>query len=89
LGKWKNREIFLTLKTSFNKLDFYSHKGIDRALQIFRFYYNHIRVHQHLNYLTPYETWNDTNHTTSKDTNEIYYFSELEGVINGFYFEPK
>jgi len=89
---WQNGKIerfFLTLKTSFNQLDFYGSKGLDEALYIFRFYYNHVRPHQHLNYLTPSEIWNGRKQTTSKDTDKIYYFSELDGVINGYYFKPK
>jgi len=89
---WQNGKIerfFATLKFSFNQLDFYNVKGINKALYIFRFYYNHIRVHQHLYYLTPSEAWDGKDMITSKNTNEIYYFSELHGVINGFYFKPK
>ena len=85
----KIERFFATLKFSFNQLDFYNVKGINKALYIFRFYYNHIRVHQHLYYLTPSEAWDSKDMITSKNTNEIYYFSELHGVINGFYFKPK
>lgn len=77
------------MKSTFNKLDFINEKGIIEALYIFRFYYNHVRVHQHLNYLTPCEVWDNKNMITSKTTDEIYYFTGLEGLINGYYFKPK
>ena len=89
---WENGKIerfFGTMKHTFKKLDFYNEKGIIEALAIFRFYYNHVRPHQHIDYFTPSEVWSGIDKITSKSTDEIYYFSELDGMINGFYFKPK
>lgn len=86
---WQNGKIerfFRTLKTTTNKLDFYSIKGIDKALKIFRFYYNFIRPHGHLNYFTPAEIWSNRTDFRYKD---IFYFNELDDTIHGFYFVPK
>jgi hypothetical protein len=86
---WQNGRIerfFNTLKHTTNQLVFYTKESIDKALHIFRFYYNHIRPHQNLNYFTPYEIWNNKTNFRYKN---IYYFSELNNTIQGFYFIPK
>ena len=55
------------------------------GLKEFRFFYNHIRPHQHLNYRTPNEAWNNKPMANTK-THEAIYFSALCGNVAGFYF---
>ena len=53
---WQNGKIerlFGTMKQSFKALTFPSSPSLEKALQEFRLFYNHIRVHQHLDYNTP------------------------------------
>ena len=60
-------------------------KLLQTTLNEFRFYYNHIRPHQHLHFLTPSEVWNDKKMLTSKDASEIYSFRGKYLTLNGFY----
>ena len=54
-------------------------------LKEFRFFYNYIRPHQHLDYRTPNEVWNNEPMANSK-THEAIYFNALCGNVAGFYF---
>jgi transposase InsO family protein len=60
-------------------------KLLQTTLDEFRFYYNHIRPHQHLHFLTPSEAWDDKEILTSKDTSEIYSFRGKYLTLSGFY----
>jgi len=85
---WQNGKIerlFLTMKESFQDLVFPTTKSLETALKEFRFFYNHIRPHQHLNYLTPNEVWSNKPMANSK-THKALYFSALCGNVAGFYF---
>ena len=85
---WQNGKIerlFLTMKQSFTDIIFPTTKSLEIGLREFRFFYNHIRPHQHLNYLTPNEAWNNKPMENSK-THETLYFSALCGNVAGFYF---
>jgi len=90
--EWSERSVamsaerlFLTMKQSFTDLVFPTTKSLKEGLKEFRFFYNHIRPHQHLNYLTPNEAWNNKPIANSK-THEALYFSALCGNVAGFYF---
>ena len=52
-------------------------------LDIFRFWYNHVRPHQHLDGLTPAQQWNGKGPDLSR---EASYFSAWDGLLTGFYF---
>jgi len=57
---WQNGRIerlFGTLKEKLNKVSVPDFPALDRAMMEFRFWYNHIRPHQHLNGWTPAEAW--------------------------------
>ena len=85
---WQNGRIerlFLTMKQSFTDLVFPTTKSLEKGLKEFRFFYNHIRPHQHLNYSTPNEVWNNKPIANSK-THEALYFNVLCGNVAGFYF---
>ena len=85
---WQNGRIerlFLTMKQSFTDLVFPTTKSLEIGLREFRFFYNHIRPHQHLNYLTPNEAWSNKPMANSK-THETLYFNALCGNVAGFYF---
>ncbi|MCP3998942.1 MAG: transposase family protein [bacterium] len=56
--------------------------GLQGELDIFRFWYNHARTHQHLDGRTPAMAWN----RQDKPRKKARYFSAWEGVLTGFYF---
>ena len=51
-------------------------------LDIFRFWYNHLRPHQHLNGLTPAQQWSGKGPDLSR---EASFFSAWDGLLTGFY----
>jgi len=73
------------MKKSFQDIIFPTTKSLETGLKEFRFFYNHIRPHQHLNYLTPNEALKNKPIENSK-THEALYFNALCGNIAGFYF---
>lgn len=83
---WQNGRIerfFNTLKYTTKQIEFYNKDKIDKFLKIFRFYYNHIRPHQNLDYFTPARIWDNDRNFTYED---IYYFSKFNNTLNGIYF---
>jgi len=85
---WQNGKIerlFLTMKQSFQDIIFPTSQSLEIGLKEFRFFYNYIRPHQHLNYRTPNEVWDSKSMATSK-THEPYYFTALCGNVAGFYY---
>jgi len=85
---WQNGKIerlFLTMKQSFQDIIFPTSQSLETGLKEFRFFYNHIRPHQHLNYCTPIEVLDNKPMATSK-THEPYYFTGLCGNVAGFYY---
>lgn len=83
---WQNGKIerlFKTMKESFISLNLTSKISLNFALEEFRFFYNHIRPHQHLNYGTPAEVWN--NKMRIRFTKK-YYYRGLDRNIAGYYF---
>jgi len=85
---WQNGKIerlFLTMKQSFTDLVFPTFQSLETGLKEFRFFYNHIRPHQHLYGKTPSEIWSSKPMATSK-THEALYFTGLCGNVAGFYY---
>ena len=91
---WQNGKIerlFGTMKQAFeglgfrDKAGFPTTRGLQEALKEFRFFYNHIRLHQNLNYNTPANAWEDKPISTSKKAKEIFYYEGLYGNVAGFY----
>jgi len=60
-------------------------EDLAETLSIFRFWYNHVRPHQHLKGRTPSEVWNG--HVRSR-RDEPVYFSAWDDLLTGF-FVPK
>jgi len=86
---WQNGKIerlFGTMKESFSDLVFPTVQSLEDGLKEFRFFYNHVRVHQNLNYNTPANVWDGKPISTSKTAREIVYFRGLCDNVAGFYF---
>ncbi len=81
---WQNGRFFGTLKERLRRLEapLASGAGLQRDLDIFRFWYNHARTHHHLDGLTPAMAWS----RLDKPRKKARYFSAWQGVLNGFYF---
>ena len=74
------------MKESFTDLVFPTAKNLEDGLKEFRFFYNHVRLHQNLSYNTPANAWNSKAISTSKTAREIVYYKGLCGNVAGFYF---
>jgi transposase InsO family protein len=85
---WQNGKIerlFLTMKQSFQDIIFPTSQSLETGLKEFKFFYNHIRPHQHLYGRTPSEVWSSKPMANSK-TYEALYFNTLCGNVAGFYY---
>ena len=83
---WQNGKIerlFRTMKQCLLNLDLVKTKTLICALQEFRFFYNHIRPHQHIDYRTPAEVWG---HKMMLTSSKPMYYKGLGGNVAGFYF---
>ena len=86
---WQNGKIerlFSTMKQSFRDLVFPTVLSLNDGLEEFRFFYNHVRAHQNLDYNTPANAWDDKPMSTSKTHTEIVYYEGLCGNVAGFYY---
>ena len=86
---WQNGKIerlFGTMKQSFEDLVFPTVHSLEDGLKEFRFFYNHVRIHQNLDYNTPANAWDGKAISTSKTAKEIVYYEGLCGNVAGFYF---
>jgi hypothetical protein len=86
---WQNGKIerlFGTMKQSFTGLVFPTSIALQDGLKEFRFFYNHVRIHQNLDYNTPANAWEGKAISTSKTAREIVYYRGLCDNVAGFYF---
>jgi len=86
---WQNGKIerlFGTMKQSFTDLVFPTVQSLEEGLSEFRFFYNHVRTHQNLDYNTPSEAWDNKTMMTSKTAKEICYYKGLCDNVAGFYY---
>ena len=86
---WCNGRIerfFWTFKDRIKKLVIENSSHLDQALPEFRFWYNHVRTHQHLKGNTPAQVWRSQ--ITNKAPTLPYYFSAWDNLLTGFYFPP-
>jgi hypothetical protein len=86
---WQNGKIerlFGTMKQSFKGLVFPTSIALQDGLKEFRFFYNHVRMHQNLDYNTPANAWDGKAMSTSKTAREIVYSRGLCDNVAGFYF---
>jgi len=83
---WQNGRIerfFGTLKGKLNRIDIMNATGLHKALVRFRCWYNHVRPHQHLEYLAPAEA--GARHRPGK---RAIPFTAWEGLLMGYYHPP-
>jgi len=86
---WQNGKIerlFGTMKQAFKNLTFPTTQSLESGLKEFRFFYNHVRLHQNLDYNIPVNVWDDKPISTSKTAREIVYYQGLCGNVSGFYY---
>ena len=86
---WQNGKIerlFGTMKQAFTDLVFPTSQSLEEGLKEFRFFYNHVRLHQHLGYNTPANVWDTKPMSTSKTHREIIYYEGLCGNVAGYYY---
>lgn len=83
---WQNGRIerlFGTLKQKLDQWQVQNFAQLNRDLQSFRHWYNHIRPHQNLDGRTPSETWSGIN-PYSKSPKQEYWFEEWDGLLAGY-----
>jgi len=86
---WQNGRVerfFGTLKQKLNQWDVDSLQQLGGALTQFRFWYNHVRPHQHLDGRTPAEVWQRKDIYSTKIKKE-YFFEAWDGLLTGYYLK--
>lgn len=84
---WHNGRIerfFGTLKGKLDRLEVESFVVLNEALGEFRFFYNFVRPHQHLQGRTPAEAWADID-PTARPVRRKFWFEAWEGLLCGYY----
>jgi len=75
---------FGTLNEKLNQWDVDNIVQLNGALHQFRFWYHHVRPHQHLAGRTPAEVWQGKDVYQSRIKNE-YWFEAWDGLLTGYY----
>ncbi len=57
---------------------------LDKSLVQFRFWYNHVRPHQHLDGRTPAEVWDNID-VFSNGYMKKFWFDAWDGLLTGYY----
>jgi hypothetical protein len=86
---WQNGRVerfFGTLKEKLNQWQVNNGEQLNAALGQFRFWYNHVRPHQHLNGRTPAEVWNGTD-IFIRTPKQEYWFDAWDGLLTGIYLK--
>lgn len=84
---WMNGKIkrfFGTLKQALNCWQVENARMLQRSLDQFLFFYNHVRPHENLGGQTPVEAWNGIDPYATKPK-QVRYFEAWEGLLTGFY----
>ena len=84
---WQNGRIerlFGTLKRKLDQWEVAGFEALNRSLGEFRFFYNHVRPHQHLGGATPAEMWMRVDPHASPVRQE-YWFEAWDGLLQGYY----
>lgn len=84
---WQNGRIerlFGTLKMKLNCLGVASFEVLNTALGEFRFFYNHVRPHQHLQGRTPAEAWARVD-PYARPVKQEYWFEAWDGLLQGYF----
>jgi len=72
------------LKDRLDQLAVDSFDALNSALTEFRFFYNHVRPHQHLGGATPAKAWDGINPHVTRFKQE-YWFEAWDGLLQGYY----
>ncbi|MDP2787342.1 MAG: integrase core domain-containing protein [Pseudomonadota bacterium] len=84
---WQNGRIerlFGTLKQKLDQWEVAGFEALNHSLGEFRFFYNHIRPHQHLQGWTPAEAWTQVD-PYARPIKTEYWFEAWEGLLQGYY----
>lgn len=84
---WQNGRIerlFLTLKQKLDRIEVESFATLNSLLGEFRFFYNHVRPHQHLRGRTPAEAWANVDPYALPVKQEVW-FEAWEGLLTGYH----
>ena len=84
---WQNGRIerlFGTLKERLNHWEVAGFEALNVSLGEFRFFYNHVRPHQHLQGWTPAEVWARVDPYAGPVKQE-YWFEAWDGLLQGYY----
>lgn len=80
---WQDGRIermFLTLKQSVDQLEFRTADSLNDFFVHWRFWYNHVRSHQHLDGRVPAEVWNGT--TLAPQRKKPLWFEDETGLLH-------
>ena len=86
---WQNGRIerlFGTLKSKLSGLVFDDYNSTSQNMKVFKFWYNHIRTHDHLGGRTPFEVYNGLPMSVAKPHQKPDYFSAWHGSLSGYWF---
>jgi len=84
---WQNGKVerfFGTLKQKLNQWEVASPEELELSLQLFRFWYNHVRPHDYLDGSTPAEIWRGK----KSNPNKAQWFEAWDGLLGGYYLPP-
>lgn len=84
---WQNGRIerlFGTLKRKLDQWEVAGFKALNASLGEFRFFYNHVRPHQHLQGRAPAEAWSQVDPYTRPVRRE-FWFEAWDGLLQGYY----
>ena len=76
--------MFGTLKERLNQWEVAGFAALNHSLSEFRFFYNHVRPHQHLGGATPAEIWARVDPYVGPVKQE-YWFEAWDGLLQGYY----
>lgn len=88
---WQNGKVerfFGTLKEKVKALVFTRGDILQKELNTFRFWYNHLRPHQYLDGLTPFEVYAGLSGRGSHIPTKPYWFDAWDGRLTGFWLKP-
>ncbi|MBT9591860.1 MAG: transposase family protein [Thiobacillus sp.] len=84
---WQNGRIerlFGTLKRKLDQWEIAGVEALNDSLAEFRFFYNHVRPHQHLQGWTPAEVWSRID-PYARPVRQEYWFEAWDGLLQGYY----
>jgi transposase InsO family protein len=84
---WQNGRIerlFGTLKQKLDQWEVAGFEALNDSLAAFRFFYNHVRPHQHLQGRTPAEVWSQVDPYVAPVKCE-YWYEAWDGLLQGYY----